>query len=79
MMTTNYEAQIAEYDRATADRLDTWVPAAGGTEPISEIEGHHYQMMFNPATGEHAYYHFESDMFPAYDDLPGCLTGRWYS
>jgi hypothetical protein len=76
-MITNYEAQIAEYNRAVAGNLNIWVVASGGKEPISAIKGFgHYQLMFNPATKERLYYHFESDMFPAYEELPGCLTGR---
>ena len=55
-MITDYEAQIAEYNRAVAQNLYTWVAAAGGKEPITEIDGRHYQMMFNPATKERAYY-----------------------
>ena len=76
MMTTDYESQIAEYARAVAGNINTWVAAAGGKEPISCIDGHHYQMMFNPGTGERAYYHYETDTFPIYDDLPACITGR---
>jgi hypothetical protein len=75
-MITDYEAQIAEYNRAVAGNLNVWVAAAGGKEGISLINGQHYQLMFNPATRERAYYHFESDMFPAYEELPGRLTGR---
>jgi hypothetical protein len=75
-MTTDYEAQIAEYNRAVAGNINTWVAAAGGKEGISLIEGMHYQMMFNPATKERLYYCYETDMFPAYEELPDCLTGR---
>jgi hypothetical protein len=75
-MQTNYEAQIAEFNRAVAGNLNVWVAAAGGKEPITEIDGMHYQMMFNPATKERLYYCFETDLFPEYDDLPVCLTGR---
>jgi hypothetical protein len=75
-MQTDFPAQIAEYNRALAQNLNTWVAAAGGKEPISEIDGQHYQLLFNPATRERAYYHFESDIFPAYNELPACLTGR---
>jgi hypothetical protein len=73
---TDYPRQIAEFDRAVARRLNTWVAASGGKEPISEIDGQHYQLLFNPATRERAYYHFESDTFPAYSELPACITGR---
>ena len=72
-MTTDYTAQIAEYNRAVAGNINTWVAASGGQEPISEIEGQHYQMLFNPCTKERAYYCFETDMFPAYGELPNCL------
>ena len=75
-MITDYEAQIAEYNRAVNQNLNTWVAAAGGQEPITEINGRHYQMMFNPATKERLYYCFEDDIFPDYEELPGCLTGR---
>ncbi len=75
IMITDYETQIAEYNRAVAGNVNTWVAAAGGKEPISEIDGRHYQMMFNPCTKEHGYYCFETDMFPAYEELPACITG----
>jgi hypothetical protein len=75
-MQTDYPAQIAEYTRAVEQNLNTWVAAAGGKEPISEIDGQRYQLLFNPCTRERAYYHFESDTFPAYTELPACLTGR---
>ena len=75
-MKTDYPAQIAEYNRAVNGNLNTWVAAAGGKEPITKIDGRHYQMMFNPATRERMYYCWETDMFPAYEELPDCLTGR---
>ena len=75
-MQTNYPKQIADFNRAMDNRLNVWVAASGGTEPIVEIEGKHYQMMFNPALQERAYYCFETDLFPSYDELPDCLTGR---
>jgi len=75
-MKTDYPAQIAEYNRAVANNVNTWVAAAGGKEGISLINGQHWQLMFNPCTKERAYYCFETDMFPAYEELPDCLTGR---
>jgi len=73
MKETNYEAQIAEYNRAVAGNLNVWVAACGGKEPISEIDGRHYQFMFNPATKERAYYNFEDDLFLEREQLPECL------
>ena len=75
-MKTDYPAQIAEYNRAVNGNLNTWVAAAGGKEPITKIDGRHYQMMFNPATRERMYYCWERDMFPAYVVVPVCLIGR---
>jgi len=72
-MTTDYEAQIAHYNRAVAGGWNTWVAGAGGKEPITEIEGKHYQWSFNPATKEHGYYCFETDLLVEYQDLPACL------
>ena len=65
---------VAAYNRAVAGRLNVWVPAAGGREPISEIEGKRYQWMYNPCTGEHAYYCFDTDLFPPREELPSCLA-----
>jgi len=65
---------VAEYNRAVAGRLNVWVAAAGGREPITEIDGRRYQWMFNPALREHAYYCYDTDLFPSREELPACLA-----
>jgi hypothetical protein len=65
---------IEEYNRAVAGNLNVWVPGAGGTEPVSTIDGVRYQWMFNPCLREHAYYCLDTDLFPAREELPACLA-----
>jgi hypothetical protein len=41
-----------------------WVAACGGTEqPFTTRTGHRLQYMWCPATGEHAYYCLDEDLF----------------
>jgi hypothetical protein len=75
-MHTDYEKQIEDYNRAMAGNLNTWVAAAGGKEPITVIDGLRWQYSFNPATREHAYYCFDTDLIvDNRDHLPACLRG----
>jgi hypothetical protein len=68
------EENVAEYERAMAADTNTWVAANGGTEPVSQIDGRHYQMLFNPCLMEKGYYCYETDLFDT--ALPACLTGN---
>jgi hypothetical protein len=52
----------AIYNRALADRADTWVPACGGDEIPFEFFGVRWLYVFNPATRKHAYLNLETDM-----------------
>jgi|GEM_PF-4477049 len=73
---TDFDAQTAEYNAAVARNADQWVAAASGQEPITEIDGKHYQWSFNPAQRAHAYYCFEDDLIldgELRDRLPACL------
>jgi hypothetical protein len=53
---------IAEFNRAMVGKLDVWVPANGGTEPVFFCNGRRYQYMFNPAKHRHAYYDVDWDL-----------------
>ena len=64
---------VAAFNIAVAGNYDTWVPGAGGTEPVSLIEGKRYQWCFNPKLHEHAYYCLDDDLILEYSQLPECL------
>ena len=64
---------VAEFNTALAGRLDVWVPACGGREPVFTVDGQRLQYCFNPATGQHAYYSLDRDMILEHDELPACL------
>ncbi|WP_166256117.1 hypothetical protein [Marinobacter salicampi] len=38
------------------------VPACGGTEPISVINGRRWQYVFEPSTGRHGYLDVDNDL-----------------
>ena len=64
----------------TESRHYNWVPACGGTEPVTVIEGKRYQYMWNGVDArygksEHAYYCLDDDLFLEYDELPKQLKG----
>jgi hypothetical protein len=47
-----------------AINTDNWVPACGGTEPITTYRtGRRLQYMWNTTSGEHAYYDVDRDIF----------------
>jgi len=64
---------VASFNIALAGKIDTWVPACGGREPVFEVAGQRLQYCWNPATGQHAYYSLDRDMILAHDELPDCL------
>jgi hypothetical protein len=69
---------IVEYNMAVAGKCDRWVPGAGGTEPVSTIEGRRLQWCYNPKLHKHAYYDLDNDLILT-DGLeyllPKCFTG----
>lgn len=47
-----------------------WIPACGGTEvPFVTRTGWKVQYLWCPATGEHAYYCFDNDLFIGNDEM----------
>lgn len=55
--------QTREFAYAVANRLDTWVPACGGTEtPFPARSGARLLYCFNPRQRRHAYLDLSSDM-----------------
>lgn len=51
------------------DQSHAWVPACGGTETPSKTRtGRTLLYMWNTATGEHAYYDCENDVFLSNDE-----------
>lgn len=40
-----------------------WIVACGGKEPIMKVKSFRVQYMYQPSTGRHAYYNFDTDMF----------------
>ncbi len=57
------DRQIAEYNAAIARRANQFVAANGGKElPYETRGGMLVQYVFNPATGEHAYYDVRADL-----------------
>jgi len=56
-------ASTAAFDTAVSQRLDTWVPACGGTEtPFRARSGATLLYCFNPATRQHAYLNVNTDI-----------------
>jgi hypothetical protein len=53
---------VIEYRTAVTGRHDTWVPACGGLEPVSLINGRRIQYVFNPARGEHGWLDLDTDL-----------------
>ena len=52
-----------------------WVPACGGTEtPFTTRIGHRLLYMWNPSTGEHAYYDVVNDIFLSNDEASVALA-----
>jgi hypothetical protein len=52
-----------------------WVPACGGTEtPFTTRNGRRLLYMWNPTTGEHAYYDVTSDVFLSADEATAALA-----
>jgi hypothetical protein len=72
---TNYDP-VSHYNIAMSGHWDSWVPANGGKEPISEIEGKRYQYCYNPKQKRHAYYCLTDDLILDHEMreyLPSCL------
>ena len=44
-------------------KRENWVVAAGGKEPVMEIEGKKYQYYWETVSGKHAYYCLTDDLF----------------
>jgi hypothetical protein len=53
---------VAEYETAVARRADRWVPACGGLETPFVAGGVQWLYVFNPSTGDHGYYRYDSDV-----------------
>ena len=52
-----------------------WVPACGGTEaPFTTRTGRRLLYMWNPTTGEHAYYDVPNAAFPSAAEAPAALA-----
>lgn len=67
-----------EFTMAMASKADRWVPACGGTEPVSLIEGRRLQYCFNPCLHRHAYYDVDRDIILDGElaaELPAILRG----
>ena len=52
-----------------------WVPAYGGTEtPFATRTGRRLLYMWNPTTGEHAYYDVTNDVFLSAEEATAALA-----
>lgn len=52
-----------------------WIPACGGTEtPFTTRTGRRLLYMWNPTTGEHAYYDVINDVFLSADEATAALA-----
>lgn len=52
-----------------------WVPACGGTEtPFTTRTGRRLLWMWNPTTGEHAYYDVTNDVFLSDEEATAALA-----
>ena len=52
-----------------------WIPACGGTEaPFTTRTGRRLLYMWNPTTGEHAYYDVGNDVFLSNDEATAALA-----
>ena len=52
-----------------------WVPACGGTEtPLTTLTGRGLLYMWNPTTGEHAYYDVTNDVFLSAEEATAALA-----
>jgi len=52
-----------------------WVPECGGTEtPFTTRTGRRLRYMWNPTTGEHAYYDLTNDVFLSTDEATAVLA-----
>ena len=52
-----------------------WVPACGGTEtPLKTRTGRRLLYMWNPTTGEHAYYDVINDVFLSAEEATAALA-----
>jgi hypothetical protein len=52
-----------------------WIPACGGTEtPFTTRTGRRLLYMWNPTTGEHAYYDVTNDVFLSADEATAALA-----
>ncbi|MBK6788997.1 MAG: hypothetical protein IPG77_15520 [Betaproteobacteria bacterium] len=52
-----------------------WVPACGGTEtPLTTRTGRRLLYMWNPTTGEHAYYDVINDVFLSAEEATAALA-----
>jgi hypothetical protein len=59
----------AEFARAVTMKLDSWVPACGGTEtPFKARSGATLLYCYNPKTGRHAYLDCGTDMILTDED-----------
>ena len=55
--------------------LPDWVPACGGAEtPFTTRTGRRLLYMWNPTTGEHAYYDLQRDVFLTTDEAIAALA-----
>jgi hypothetical protein len=61
-----------EFAAAMAAKADRWVPACGGHEPVSVIEGRRLQYCFNPRLHRHGYWDLDMDLI-LIDDLAAWL------
>ena len=57
------------------DSQPEWVPACGGTEtPFTTRTGRRLLYMWNPTTGEHAYYDVINDVFLSAEEATAALA-----
>lgn len=53
-----------------------WYPAAGGTEPVfTSRSGRRLQYVYQPATGNHAYYDVDNDLILSDEEAAAYLKG----
>lgn len=65
-----------EYNLAVETMADRWVPACGGLESVTVINGIRYRYMFNPFRGEHGYLNLDTDILLSWKEQMSLMYGK---
>jgi hypothetical protein len=61
-------ASQQSYNLAATMKLDSWVPACGGTEEVYTVRGKRFLYCYNPKQHKHAYLDVDCDMIMSDED-----------